>query len=216
MARRVNKRFLIVFGSVVLVGLAGAFALALQIKGSKRKEQTQQQVAQADRLVAEAEKEESSVGRREKLTQAAINLETAVGTEPRNAELNIKLGDVLSKMTAYDPSQVGRSRQRWMAAIEADATNVTAMRRLMESYYQEVQIRPSAGAFGQVEDRASAINKIDPKDKRAQALMYIAPVHQWLANIETPVRKIDGGIEGLRELAKANPADPEAADWVFW
>ena len=183
MARRVNKRFLIVFGSVLIVGLAGAFVLAMQIRGSQRKEQAKKQEEQADRLVAEADKDESSVSRREKLTQAAINLELATATDGRNAGLNIKLGDVYSKMTAFEPGLVQKSRQRWAAALEVDPAHATALRRLMESFYQEVQLRPLAAAFGQVEERASAIHKIDPKDKRAHALMFIAPIHQWLANI---------------------------------
>ncbi|HYE20715.1 MAG TPA: tetratricopeptide repeat protein, partial [Tepidisphaeraceae bacterium] len=216
MARRVNKRFLIVFGSVLIVGLAGAFVLAMQIRGSQRKEQAKKQEEQADRLVAEADKDESSVSRREKLTQAAINLELATATDGRNAGLNIKLGDVYSKMTAFEPGLVQKSRQRWAAALEVDPAHATALRRLMESFYQEVQLRPLAAAFGQVEERASAIHKIDPKDKRAHALMFIAPIHQWLANIETPAVKLDKAIEGINELIAANPTDPEAADWVFW
>jgi len=216
MARRVNKRFLVVFGVVIVLGAVAAVVVGLQIRGGARKEQAKKLIEQSNKLVEDADKEETSVGRREKLTAAIISYEQALASDAKNTDLCVRLGDAYSKMAPFDPGLIGKGRQRWTQALEIDPANLPALRRLMESYYQEVLIRPFAAAFGQVEDRAAAIHKIDPADKRAHALLYIAPLHQWLANIETNPDKIKTGKDELLALIAANPNDPEVADWVFW
>ena len=234
MARRVNKRFLVVFGAIVVVGLAAAVVLGWQIRGARKRDQAIAMAATADRLLVEAdqlraqaadtdkvtpeERERLLTERRVKMMDAASNLDLAVNADPKNADLCIRLGDVLNRLAVVEFGYLGKARQKWVQALEADPDhpNIRALRRLMESYYQEAQVRPSAAVFGQVMDRAQTIHQIKPDDLRATAQQNIAPLNQSLLNIETPTDRIDTAIRELSALVTAHPDDPAAAEWLFW
>lgn len=219
MARRVNKKFLIVLTVILLGGLSAGVVVAWQLKGKLRGERARKMAEQADTLVKEAESEKDSTAqaKKEKLDAAARNYLYALGADPKNVDLHVKLGDVYTLLSQYDVNQYIRaSRKEWETALENNPTHLPALRRLMDSYRDEVQMTPVVGYFQQLQDKATQIAKLDPSDRKARSLQYIAPIHQWLANIETPAATIEGAEQGLEALWKEDPKHKENADIVFY
>src|SRR4051794_28561929 len=103
MARRVNNKFLIILGVLVLGGAASAFVLKGPIMTMVKGGRSTKFIDEADKLVAEAEKPEASMAlKREKYQEAVKKYQLAAGADPKNTELLVKYGDVLNKMTPFD------------------------------------------------------------------------------------------------------------------
>jgi predicted Zn-dependent protease len=216
MARRVNSRFLIILSIVVLGGVAAAFALKGPIMNMVKGDRSKKLIEQGDALVKEAEAPEvSPTLKREKYEAAVRNYAMASGADPKNTALYIKYGDTLNKMTPFDVKlYLPAARSMWEKALEFDPAYMPALRRLQDSYFNEAEFNPQAIYFTKIRDRAETIHKLDPKDLRAHALMYIAPLHRWLANIETPLSEIQPAIGELITLIDENPTAPELAVMV--
>jgi predicted Zn-dependent protease len=218
MARRVNTKFLVIFSVIVLGGVASAFIVAGPLKTMIRGDRTKKLIESGDAAMKAAEEAESAQVKREKLDGAVRDYEQAVVADGRNPELLVKLGDAYTKLTQYDVhTYIGKSRAQWGRALELDPTHLPALRRLQDSYYAEAKIGyAEARFFTLLREKAEAIRRLDPKDLRAQSLVYIAPLNQWLANIETPPDQIDIAVAELGQLIAKHPDAPEVPDMAFF
>jgi tetratricopeptide (TPR) repeat protein len=218
MARRVNTRFLIAFSVIVLGGLLAAFILAGPGKYWLRGNPSKQLTAEGDVLAAAAEKASGAVERREKLDAAMRHYQQALAADPKNPDLYVRIGDLMTRLAPYDVNNfINQSRQAWEKALEINPDYLPALRRLQDSYYRETQIgNLQAGFFSRLRERAGQIHKLDPNDVRAHALMNIAVLNQWLSNIETTEADVDAAIAELTPLIEKNPTAPERADMVFF
>ncbi|MDB5319526.1 MAG: hypothetical protein JWN40_1157 [Phycisphaerales bacterium] len=216
MARRVNNKFLIILGVLVLGGVASAFVLKGPIMNMVKGDRSKKLVDAADALVKEAELPGVSTTEKQKKYEAAVrNYQMASNADPKNTALLVKYGDHLNKMTPYEVGiYLPAARQMWEKALEINPAYMPALQRLQDTYFKEAQINPKVPYFTQVRDRAEAIHKLDPKDLRAHALMYIAPLHRWLANIETPMSEVQPAIAELVTMIEENPTAPELPDMV--
>ena len=218
MARRVNNKFLIILGVLVLGGVASAFVLKGPIMNMVKGDRSKKYVEEGDKLVAEAEAPDATMTQKRERYEAAVKkYQMAAGADPKNTALFVKYGDLLNKMTPIDVQVYLRAaREMWEKALEIDPAYLPALHRLQETYFKEAQINPQAIYFTKIRERAEVIHKLDPKDIRAHALMYIAPLNRWLANIETPMSEVDPAIAELTTMIEENPTAPEIADMVFF
>lgn len=218
MARRVNTKFLVIFSTIVLGGLVSAYLVAGPLKTIWRGNGSKKLIASGDALMKEADAADTADAKREKLEQAVRDYQQAVMQDTKNPELLVKLGDGYTKLTQFDiNTYINSSRQMWIKALEIDPSYLPALRRLQDSYYAEVKIgNAQAGFFSALREKATAIHRLDPNDLHAHALIYIAPLNQWLASIETPASDVDVAITELANLIEKNPQSPEIADMVFF
>ena len=218
MARRVNSKFLIILGAVILGGLVAAVIVAGPIKNMVKGDRSKKQIELADSLVKEAATAEDSTVKREKLDTAVRNYQMAVASDSRNPALLVKLGDALNLMTQYEVVvYLPASRQAWEKALEIDPTYLPALHRLQDSYYKGLELGDGGtGAFNKLRDLAESIHKLDKKDVRANALMYIAPLFRYAMNIETPPSDVETAITELSSLIASNPTAPEMPDMVYF
>jgi tetratricopeptide (TPR) repeat protein len=218
MARRVNSKFLIILGVVILTGVVGLVIVAGPVKNWVRGDRSKKQIELADRLVKEAETAEDAPTKRDKLDTAVKNYQLAAAADTKNPELLVKLGDALNLMTQYEVTiYLPATRQAWEKALEIDPAYLPALRRLQDSYYKGLELgNGGAGAFNKLRDLSESIHKLDKKDVRATALMYIAPLYRYVANIETPPSDVETAITELTSLIAANPTAPELPDMVFF
>lgn len=215
MARRVNTKFLIIFSVIVLGSVASAFVLKTPLLNVIHGNRSKTQIANADKLVEEAAKL-SSTEKKAKLDEAVKLYAMAASSETKSPELWIKLGDVYSQLAQYDLNNVTQSYSAWNKALEVDPRYLPALRRLQDSYYKQSQtIGAAAAVYSSLQERATTIHQIDPKDLRAHAIMNIAPIRASLAGIETPAFQLEKATEELASLIAANPTAPEIPDMVF-
>src|SRR3954451_15527078 len=112
MARRVNKKFLIILTVVVLTSVAAAFVAQGPLKNFIRGDRSKAQIKEGDRLVAEAANL-PTLERKAKLEEAYRNYILAVNSDGRNPELYVKLGDVYSRLAQFDLGYIGQSYTVW-------------------------------------------------------------------------------------------------------
>src|SRR4051812_23392546 len=115
MAKRVNKRFLVILTTVVLVGGVTGMA-AMYVLPKILKKNPQALVKEGDRL-----EKEGNIGE-------AINMyRQAAGADPSNPELRVALGDLCNRHVTIDPDNLGKARQAWADALSIDPAYKPAM-----------------------------------------------------------------------------------------
>ncbi len=124
MATRVNKHFLIVISSVI-VGL-GVVAFA----GAKlfNKDATSL-IASGDASMANKDAQ-----------QAILYYKKAVGKQPSNPEILIKLGDAYNSIAGESIEYLGQARGAWSSALTLNAAYIPALERLTDSFAEQVQL----------------------------------------------------------------------------
>lgn len=215
MARRVNTKFLTILSVIIVGGVVTLLVLGPRLTTLFRGDRSKKALENAELLMKQAaDPSLPAEEKRKKLEGAKQNYELAAAANPRDKELLVKYGDVLSKLSQYDlATYIRASRAQWDRALEQDPGYIPALTRLMESYFQETQLNPQAVFFAKLQETSTALHKLEPTNLRAASLMYIAPIHKWLANIETPASDID---VAMTELAALMEKDPTNADLPFY
>ncbi len=219
MARRVNTKFLVIFSVIVLGGVASAFVAKGPIGNLIRGDRSKKWIAEGDKIMAELKTSPNlePLERKTRLEDAFKLYSQAAGSETRSPELYVKLGDVCSQLATFDIQFVQASFGNWNKALEIDPRNLPALHRIEENYYkQSASPGAAAAVYSTLQDRASTIYQVDPKDLRAHAIMYIAPIRASLAGIETPVTQLETATNELATLIADNPTSPEIPDMVFY
>ncbi|MGC3957507.1 MAG: hypothetical protein QM813_05970 [Verrucomicrobiota bacterium] len=151
MARRINKRFLIIFTSVVVVLLVAAFGVKILMDRAGAGKRSLARLKEADVLLKELETDTQPEVRLKKLRDVRDLYAKASQDNAGDLSLKIKLGDILAKLTPYDATEytgyVNGSRKLWGDVLATDPKNTDALERLMESYYQQVPFEPKARVF---------------------------------------------------------------------
>jgi tetratricopeptide (TPR) repeat protein len=210
--RRFNTKFLVIF-TVILVG--GVVAMVSAKTLLSRGGNAEKLIKMGDAAVKEAALQQSPDLKKEKLEVALRNYSQASQSVSKDPSIWLKVGDTYNQLTRFDfRTNILAARASWEKALEINPGFLEALRRLQDSYYQELSLsRGSLAVFKNLRERSEKIHKLDPNDLRAASLRHIATLHQWLSNIETDATEIETAINELTELM---PKDPSNADSVFY
>ncbi len=209
MARRINKRFLIILTLVVMGGtLLAAFA-ALFVQRMFQSRNASQAMVLGDAAAAKGD-------------WAAVReqYKRAVSASPTNVEAMVKLGDVMYELTATeDPSEMMRGAiGMWEAAVNQNPRCLPALQRLFDKAVELVEVinhdmgtssirRNSSPMHWQtVGKRAKALLLADPQNVRAKAYEQIAILGAWLAGEPRMDDLIEPAIQALLDLQPLAPA----------
>jgi tetratricopeptide (TPR) repeat protein len=213
MARRVNKRFLIILTTVIVVG--GISLIAAQRLLTKKDPTPFIQSAEA--LVAQGEYEE-----------AVNHYLHAVSINPKDPELRVRLSDTLNQMSASDAVHFWRANAELDRALEIDPHYAPALERQLSNTYELIQMSGRADIPGWLERMnhpetgiTSKVLAADPDHPRATAYRSISNIRAWMLGMGGDTRIMPGGEKPivhpqihqdmlvLMELAEQEPADPE-------
>jgi tetratricopeptide (TPR) repeat protein len=197
MARRINKRFLIIASSVVLVlGLLGGGAVAYKLMARKN---PQPFIEGGHNYFAEGNWEQAAAH-----FYRAIQLKKAP-----DAELYMLLGDCFSNMTAQDMENLRRAIASYQQVLLIQPNHPEALNRLLRIARDEGELFPSASAFDSMIEAAKRVLAQYPEDVEARKVQAVVPILRWFAGVETDPRLIQQGIDELQALHEQNPADVE-------
>src|SRR4051794_21796472 len=116
MAKRVNKKFLIILTSLILI--AGVAALASRtFKFIQRDAATY--IARGDGLAAEG-----------KWDEALGEYGKAHNANKKDPVALVKIGDCFMELSGRDPDNVAQARGSWVSALEREPKHVPALKRL--------------------------------------------------------------------------------------
>ncbi len=197
---KLNKKFVIALGAVVV---AGAGATGYYFYSEARKDPTKYVLAGKEAM---AEK---------KYADAATDFGTAISKRPADPSLWVMVGDALDAQSSLDPDNYVKAQQAWEHALDIDATNVDALRRLLSRVQQEVELmpRPAPKAYTYIREKARLLTIADPSDINAKAAGPIAGVQSAISGSQPDPRKLNEDINTLKDLMKQ---DPTSADIPFY
>src|SRR5689334_13493363 len=135
MARRVNNKFLIILGILVLGGVASAFVLKGPIMNMVKGDRSKKMIEEGDKLVAEAEAPDATMTQKREGYEASVKkYQQGAAADPKSTALFVKYGDVLNKMTPFDVQvYLPAARQMWEKALEIDPAYLPALHRLQDT-----------------------------------------------------------------------------------
>src|SRR5262245_21969265 len=197
MARKVNKKFVIIISVVVLALVFGA-ALVYRFK----RRDPRKLIAVADALMAEGKYQDAG----NHYVGAAMGL--------KDPTLWTKAGDVFYQITYDDRENIDRARQFWSQATSIDAGYVPALTRLLNDTLEVLDLggqRPEF--FDRAREFAEKIVQSEPDNKLAKATLPTLVIRGWLSGIETAPDKVDAAVKQLQEL---RTSDPQNADIPYY
>jgi hypothetical protein len=198
MARRVNSKFLVFLVTLsAAVLLAGVSAFYFRVKA--RSVDYRQLEAQADEAIHQGD-----------LEKGARLMKDARDQVPDNTEILVKLGNVLDRLTGKDPIHLGEARIQWNKAVSVDPHCVPALRALLKSYADELDLNPRPEVFVELKRICDRLLNVEPTDLPAQEKKQVAVIHEWLANQTASNDEVRESIETyLPELIQKDPGNPE-------
>jgi predicted Zn-dependent protease len=202
MAKRVNKRFLVVLTTIVLVGgVTGMAAIKLLPKLLKKNPQA---------LVAEAQQleKEGNIG------EAISRYRQACNADPANPELRVALGDLCNRHVTIDPDNIGKARQAWQDALTVDPAYKPAMQRLLDMNWGYMNAAPRAETFAAVREAAARLLDLDKADRKAATRLNVVPIRMAQTNVPNKPGEIDKAIKALKDLAHQDPTDADPPYWA--
>jgi tetratricopeptide (TPR) repeat protein len=194
--KKLNKKFLIALGSVVVLG---AGATGYYVYAHAKQDPTKYVLA------GKHDMEEKNYAK------AVTDFGTALSKNNSDPSLWIMIGDALDAQASLDPENYVKARQAWERALELDATNVDALRRLVTRVQQEVELmpRPAPAAFTYIREKARALAIADPSDSNAKAAGPIAGIQAALNGSQPDPRKLEDDMTALRQLMTQDPANAD-------
>lgn len=193
MAKRVNKKFLVILTTAVMgTGIAAIVVSKVATRGDAKAA-----TAAGDHQAAAGdwEKAQKSYG------EALRHRSNDVG-------LIVKYGDALHELVRSDPNLVNKDVMAWERALQIDPNHVPALQRVMDSSIKAAEFHfLSPVAWDKVRDSAGKLAAADPNDTRAKAWSHIAVIYAWLAAKPTAASEIDQHLTALAALSAKDPAD---------
>jgi tetratricopeptide (TPR) repeat protein len=195
--RRINTKFLLISGIVVMTLLATAgvlYKFVLRKDPAKFRALAETQIAAGD------------------WEKARDNVGTAIKyTRKPDPTLWIMLGDVLTQLSSKDAEAEDQAAGAWSNAVEIDPQDIEIQRRLLRYHRDRSQIKftKNVQAYDNVRESAKKILDIKSDDKEALIAMHTSWITQWLNGIATDDRKIDEAVTALRKVQQMDPADAE-------
>jgi tetratricopeptide (TPR) repeat protein len=194
MARKVNKKFLIVLTTVIMGALVALWVMQKKLSKGNAKDAW----ATGDKLFAE-----------HNYKDAKQEYLRALGVEPNNYEGLVKFGDTLHQLVRYDLNELGKDVRAWERALEINPTYVPALNRLLDAYDALTELQRTAEVFNRLRDKAQALLRVDSTNLRARALQHVGILGGWVSGARTSEQDINASIQALIELRKKRPDDVE-------
>src|SRR5688572_11035240 len=203
MAKRVNKKLLIIVTVVIAVG--GVAVMAARYIGPKFfKKSAAEYVEESQRHEAQGD-----------VYQAVMSYGAAVGEDPQNVELRFGLGELYDRHVVSDQQNLNKARQVYEGVLGLDPNYKPALERLLDYNYAYMKLDPRPESFNIVRDAARRMLAADPNNVKAKARLNIVTVRQVLRNVPTRNVEIEQATKALQELRKQHPSDSEIAFWAF-
>jgi tetratricopeptide (TPR) repeat protein len=197
MAKRLNKRFLIILTSIVGLMLVGSVVVGFLLRKNAGS-----YVKDGDAAMARGDY---------KAARDAYGL--ANGREAANVQYLTKLGDACDALAAKDPENLMEARRAWNAAVTVDPKYVPALRRLANSYWDQVEGSPNSPELYRLvrESHARLLDALPadaPKAERAavESRMHLGTLLPW-TRMNAPLNEKDVG-NAVAALARLAPLDP--------
>lgn len=203
MARKVNKRFLIILTCVVMGGTLAAMVLVLVLRGGS----PDQYIAQGDRLVANARQAEPASAA-ELLRQAKEAYVKALRRDGSRTDIMLKLADALEQRSRYDLEEVNQDIRLWERILELEPKHREALSKLLDAYIDLIEIAPSQDSYSRVREKAIGLVRADPENLRAKAYEHIGLIGAWNEGKAVPEDQIRAAVAALSELLKQKPDEP--------
>ncbi|HEY1683988.1 MAG TPA: tetratricopeptide repeat protein [Tepidisphaeraceae bacterium] len=195
MARRVNKKFLVIVTLVICGALVAAVVLKrLHFHGAS--------------YYADLGEKQEAAGNLEEAGQdygRAFNY-----SKPQNPAYAVKLGDVYMKETPADPKLLGSAVGTWRKALEVDPNYAPALTRLVNVLGQEMQMGVHPETLNLLAKYAEQLHKVDPSDKNAAAWVKMAPVEAYLGGVATDPVKLESQLKDLQKVYEDDPTNVQA------
>ena len=219
MAKRVNKRFLMVLSVAVVGGGVAALLISylarpnpanLIIEGNGHWEAARKYAQEVGFASTQPTSELTAkvMMQRKALTDAADCYQRALRMAPANAEVRLRLGDVYHELVRFDPQLRNGDMREWERVLEVKPSHVPALQRLLDEQIVRAQLSKQADGFQEAARRASRLASAEPTDARAQAWQHIGTIMAWLIAGGTDAG-IPGEIEAIRPMLVRPPAKPK-------
>ena len=203
MAKRVNKRFLI--GLTAAVGLVIGAAVTAHIVGVFQKDPAAQK-RDGDRLLTEGKPKE-----------ALEKYKYAIARNPNDKDLLVKIGDAYNQMTVEDTQGLLHARGVWSQVVAADPSYQPALERLLESYWQQMELASLEGElYHRVRETARRLSDVLPADTSVAAKVHIATLRPWLDGMPQVFKPEDvkASREALEKLMQRDRGNAEIPYYV--
>lgn len=201
MARRINHKFLLIL-TVTVLGL-GLTGLVVGKLIGKRHGDPQTLIREGDKLynTGDFEKARDQYG-------------MAVEADPVNTEALVKMGDALAKMASDDPSNLDRAHLAWNKAVSIDPGCGPALSRLLDSYWDYLELSPKAELYVKAAELAEKLLAVEPDNKEAAARRQLSVLQKWVRTQVASVQEVQTAMAEVQELIKKDPANPDLPFWL--
>lgn len=198
MARRVNRKFLIIL-TIIVVGGLGVLVVGARYLSHRNPARYEQA---GDRLMKEGNYD-----------LARTNYGQAYALDPKNPMILVKYGDAMEQMALSDPVYMGQDIGAWRHALEVDPGYVPALKRLLSAYEDIAELSPTASNFQTLRETAEKLSRLDHTDAHADATQHLATIEGWLAGLQTDTKTVE---ENLKAIEALHAKDPANADLPYY
>jgi tetratricopeptide (TPR) repeat protein len=204
MARRVNRRFVGIFGSIslaIVVSVVVVFRFGVR-------QHPEQYIAAA---------KEAEDGHR--WADAVTNWSKAAAADPQNPDIQTRLGTALHILGQEnaDVMRRGGDMNAWRRALEINPNYVPALKAEMGYWRDQLRNGPTVDAFQNARDRAQQIMQLAPNDPDAAQtaeFYYTTTVNAWLLGLDTDQQLIDDVCKQMQALAVKDPSNPDLPSYL--
>jgi len=199
MAKRVNTRFLIVLTAVFACLIAAGVVAKVTVFRKDPK---------AFEAAGDKEFKEGNY-------KKAIEYYHAAVAASKNAPTAlVKSGDALNMMVADDPQNLYAARGEWSHALAGDPKFEPALQRLLDSYWEHMEVNPFDVDYARMRETAARLAEIRPGDVKSLAKSYIATIRPWLDGTPAKRSDVDAAHQALQQLISRDPSDAEIRYYV--
>lgn len=199
MARRVNKKFLIIL-TCIIVGGGVAMLVAGKLLFQKSPDDF---IAAGDNYMQAGDYE-----------MAIRNYLQAHSKRSSDPSILVKVGDAFEARSIEEPAYVGKERAAWNQALESQTDYIPALERLFAIYRDDAEAAARPEIFDRVRDIGRRLMNAKPDDLEVKAYVLSIPVRRMAAGIVVPDFEMDEAIGGLEELRQDDPSLPEPPFWI--
>jgi len=149
-----------------------------------------------------------------KYEEAALNYEFAFRfSEPKDAELLVKEGEMFSYLVLSDPESVNKDVRTYRRALEVDPKCKIALQKMVQAYSDQIDFFPQQQSlYPQLKTFAQRLVEVDPSDKKTKAKIHTSVVAAWLNGVVTDTKVIE---EEISEMGKLMEEDPTNVDLPY-
>lgn len=201
MAKKVNKKFLVVLTVVVVA--AGVLAMAAKIiLPMIFKKDPNALVAQAKQFEKEG-----------KIDDAIKAMQLAIAADQSNLQRQVDLGDLLVRHVTVDPQYIRKAYSIWSGVLSVEPRFKPALERVLDVQWAIMDGGGSPSTFTEAREAAAKLVQVDPRDKQAALRLNAIEIRKGLQRLPADEKLVKDGVQKLRDMAREEPAD---ADLPYW